>query len=161
METKYSKAIDQSVEELQSFQKSQSKVVVYQRLQMLRLLKECQAKTLTESSKLVGVSKRSGLRWWKQYKQQGLESLLVVAPTGQSRLSGQQQQELIAEAARGEFSTIAEIATWVAQSFGISYTEVGMWKLVRRLKIKKKTPRPSHVKKDEEAVARFKKTSLT
>lgn len=161
METKYSQSIDQSVEELQSLQKSQSKVVVYQRLQMLRLLKQCQAKTLTAASKLVGVSKRSGLRWWKQYKQEGLESLLVVAPTRQPRLSKEQQQELMAEAARGEFSTIAEILRWVEQSFGISYTEVGMWKLVRRLKIKKKTPRPSHVKKDEEAVERFKKTSLT
>ena len=161
METKYSQAIDQSVEELQSLQKSQPKVVVYQRLQMLRLLKECQAKTLTEAYKLVGVSKRSGLRWWKQYKQEGLESLLVVAPTRQPRLSVEQQQELIAEAAKGKFSTIAEIQRWVEQSFGISYTEVGMWKLVRRLKIKKKTPRPSHVKKDEQAVKRFKKTSLS
>lgn len=71
METKYSQAIAQRVEELQSLQKSQSKVVVYQRLQLLRLLKQCQAKTLTEASKLVGESKRSGLRWWKQYKQEG------------------------------------------------------------------------------------------
>jgi transposase len=161
METKYSQAITQRVEELQSLQKSQSKVVVYQRLQLLRLLKECQAKTLTEASTLVGVSKRSGLRWWKQYKQEGFESLLVVAPTRQPRLSKQQQQELLAEAARGEFSTIAEILHWVEQSFGISYTEVGMWKLVRRLKIKKKTPRPSHVKKDQWAIERFKKTSLS
>ena len=161
METKYSQAIAQSVEELQSLQKSQSKVVVYQRLQLLRLLKDCQAKTLTEASNLVGVSKRSGLRWWKQYKQEGFESLLEVAPTRQSRLSKEQQQELIAEAAKGEFSTIAEIAQWVEQSFGISYTEVGMWKLVKRLKIKKKTPRPSHVKKDEGAVERFKKVSLS
>ena len=161
METKYSQAIDQSVEELQSLQKSQMKVVVYQRLQILRLLKECQAKTLSEASKLVGVSKRSGLRWWKQYKQKGLESLLEVAPTRQPRLSSQQQQELTAEAAKGEFSTIAEILRWVEQSFGISYTEVGMWKLARRLKIKKKTPRPSHVKKDEGAVERFKKVSLS
>ena len=78
METKYSQAIAQSVEELHSLQKSQSKVVVYQRLQLLRLLKDCQAKTLTEASNLVGVSKRSGLRWWKQHKQEGFESLLVV-----------------------------------------------------------------------------------
>ena len=161
METKYSQAIDQSLEELQSLQKSQTKVVVYQRLQMLWLLKECQTKTLSEASKLVGVSKRSGLRWWKQYKQDGLESLLAVAPTRQVRLSKEQQQELLAEAAKGEFSTIAEIAAWVEQSFGISYTEVGMWKLARRLKIKKKTPRPSHVKKDEGAVERFKKVSLS
>lgn len=161
METKYSRGIAQGVEELQSLQKLQTNVVVYQRLQLLRLLKDCQAKTLTEASNLVGVSKRSGLRWWKQYKQEGLKSLLVVAAKRHPRLSKEQQQELIAEAAKSEFSTIAEIQRWVEQSFDISYTEVGMWKLSRRLKIKKKTPRPSHVKKDEGAVKLFKKVSLS
>ena len=160
METLYSQAIQQSEEELQSRQRSASKVVIYQRLQMLRLLKSCQVKTLSEAARVIGVNKRSTQKWWRQYKEQGLESLLVVAPTRQPRLSAQQQQELLAEAAKGEFSTIVEILRWVEQSFGISYTEVGMWKLVKRLKIKKKTPRPSHVKKDEGAVERFKKVSL-
>lgn len=161
METKYSYAIDQSVEELQSLEKSQKKVVIYQRLHLLRLLKECKAKTLVEASSLVGVCERSGQRWWKLYKQEGIEALLVVAPTREPRLSQEQRSTLVDEAAKGKFSTIAEIATWVEQSFGIEYTEVGMWKLVRRLKIKKKTPRPSHVKKDEGAVAHFKKNSLS
>ena len=161
METLYSQSIQQSEEEFQSRQRSATKVVVYQRLQMLRLLKNCQAKNLSEAARAIGVNKRSTQRWWKQYKEQGLESLLVVAPTRQPRLSAQQQQELLAQAAKGEFSTIAEILRWVEQSFGISYTEVGMWKLAGRLKIKKKTPRPSHVKKDEGEVERFKKVSLS
>ena len=62
---------------------------------------------------------------------------------------------------KGGFSTIHELVDWVAQSFGIHYTQVGMWKLVKRLKIKKKTARPSHVLKDEKAAERFKKTSLS
>lgn len=161
MERQYSQAIQQSEEELQSRQRSASKVVIYQRLQMLRLLKSCRAKTLSEAARAIGVNRRSTQKWWRQYKEQGLESLLEVAPTRQSRLSKEQQQELLAEAAKGKFSTIVEILRWVEQSFGISYTEVGMWKLVKRLKIKKKTPRPSHVKKDEGAVERFKKVSLS
>lgn len=161
MDTNYSQIISESSDELQVRQKASKKIVVYQRLQLLWLLKECQAKTLVEAAKLTGVSERSAQRWWKQYKQQGLESLLVIVTPRQIRLSAEQQQALISEAAKGEFSTIAEIVRWVEQSFGISYTEVGMWKLVRRLKIKKKTARPSHVKKDEAAVERFKKNSLS
>lgn len=74
-----------------------------------------------------------------------MQSLLEVEPTGQCRLNQQQQQALMEEAGKGDFSTINEIVDWVEQSFGIHYTQVGMWKLVRRLKIKKKTARPSHV----------------
>lgn len=83
MEAHYSQSIQQNEEELQSRQRSASKVVVYQRLQMLRLLKSCQSKNLSEAARAVGVNKRSTQRWWRQYQEQSLESLLVVAPTRQ------------------------------------------------------------------------------
>ena len=157
----YQELIKEGDEELRVEQKSSGKVVVYQRLQMLRILKSGKATTLVEAAPLVGVTERSLQNWWRLYKQQGLEMLLRVEPNRRPRLDAEQQQALVEEAGKGEFSTIAEIRRWVEQSFGISYTEVGMWKLVRKLKIKKKTPRPSHVKKNEEAVERFKKTSLS
>lgn len=157
----YSELIKESEEELLSKQRSTSKVIVFQRLQMLRLLKSSRANTLVAAAPLVGVTERSLQRWWKQYRQQGMQSLLEVEPTRQCRLNQQQQQALMEEAGKGDFSTINEIVDWVEQSFGIHYTQVGMWKLVRRLKIKKKTARPSHVLKDEKAAERFKKTSLS
>ena len=60
------------------------------------------------------------------------------------------------EAGKGDFSTIHEMVDWVEQSFGIHYTEVGIWKLAKRLKIKKETARPTHVLKDEQASERLK-----
>lgn len=157
----YPELIEESDKELFSKQRSTSKVIVFQRLQMLRLLKSSQAKTLVAAAPLVGATERSLQRWWKQYRQQGLQSLLEVAPTRQPKLSLAQQQALVEEAGKGAFSTINEIVDWVEQSFGIHYTQVGMWKLVKRLKIKKKTARPTHVLKDEQASERFKKTSLS
>lgn len=157
----YSDLIKESGEELLCKQRSSSKVIVFQRLQMLRLLKSSRANTLVAAAPLVGATERSLQRWWKQYRQQGLQSLLEVAPTRQSRLSQEQQQALMEQAGKGDFSTINEIVDWVEQSFGIHYTQVGMWKLVKRLKIKKKTARPSHVLKDKKAAERFKKTSLS
>lgn len=155
----YPELIEESDKELLSKQRSTSKVVVFQRLQMLRLLKSSRAKTLVAAAPLVGATERSLQRWWKQYRQQGLQSLLEVAPTRQPKLSLTQQQALVEEAGKGGFSTIHEIVDWVEQSFGIHYTQVGMWKLVKRLNIKKKTARPTHVLKDEQASERFKKTS--
>ena len=157
----YPELIEESDKELFSKQRSTTKVIVFKRLQMLRLLKSSRAKTLVAAAPLVGATERSLQRWWKQYRQQGLESLLEVEPTRQPKLSLAQQQALMEEAGKGAFSTINEIVDWVEQSFGIHYTQVGMWKLVKRLKIKKKTARPTHVLKDKKAAESFKKTSLS
>ena len=157
----YQELIKESNEDLGAVQKTSGKVVVFQRLQMLRILKTGKATTLVEAAPLVGFTERSLQNWWRLYREHGLEGLQRVEPNRRPRLNAQQQHALLEEAGKGEFSTIAEIVHWVKQSFGISYTEVGMWKLVRRLKIKKKTPRPSHVKKDEGAVKRFKKAFLS
>ncbi|GEO07498.1 hypothetical protein AAE02nite_51620 [Adhaeribacter aerolatus] len=126
---------------------------------MLRLFKRGQAKSLAAAAELVGVSSRSVQTWWQLYRQQGLLGLLALTPTRQISLSAEQQQALLAEAATGSFSTINDMARWVAQQFSIHYTEVGMWRIARRLGIKKKTARPRHVQRDEEKVAAFKKVS--
>ncbi len=145
---------------LQQQQRSSSKVLVFQRLQMLRLFKSGQAQSLAAAAQLVGVCSRSVQTWWKLYQQQGLSGLLSLTPTRQISLSREQQQALLAEAATGAFSTINDMARWVAQQFGIHYSEVGMWRIARRLGIKKKTARPRHVQRDAEKVAAFKKVSL-
>ena len=156
-------AYEQLVQEadlvLQQQQRRSSKLLVFQRLQMLRLFKSGQAKSLAAAAQLVGVSSRSVQTWWKLYRQQGLLGLLALTPTRQISLAREQQQALLEEAATGAFATINEMAAWVEQQFSIHYTEVGMWRIARRLGIKKKTARPRHVQRDEEKVAAFKKVS--
>jgi transposase len=155
----YEQLVQEDETTLQQQQRRSSKLFVYQRLQMLRLFKLGQAKSLAAAAQLLGVTCRSVQTWWKLYRQQGLSGLLAYTPTRQIRLSSEQQQALLAEAATGAFSTINEMARWVEQQFCISYTEVGMWRIARRLGIKKKTARPRHVKQDAEKVAAFKKVS--
>ena len=105
----YQELIKEKEEELVKAQKACRKVLVYQRLQMLRLLKNGSATTLVAAAPLVGVSERSLQNWWKLYKEEGLERLLKVEPNKKPLLSSQQQQALIAAAAKGEFSTIAAV----------------------------------------------------
>ena len=105
----YSELIKERKEELLSKQRSTSKVIVFQLLQMLRPLKSSRANTLVAAAPLVGVTERSLQRWWKQYRQQSIQSLLKVEPTRQCRLYQQQQQALMEEAGKGGFSTINEI----------------------------------------------------
>ncbi len=155
----YEQLVQEAEAELQQQQRRSSKLLVFQRLQMLRLFKSGQAKSLAAAAPLIGVSSRSVQTWWHLYRQQGLLGLLTLTPTRQISLSTEQQQALLAAAATGAFSTIKEMVRWVAQQFYISYSEVGMWRIARRLGIKKKTARPRHVQRDEEKAATFKKVS--
>lgn len=144
---------------LQRWQRKSHRLLLFQRLQMLRLFKSGQARSLAGAAHLIGVSARSVQTWWKHYLRQGLSGLMQLSPTRQISLSPAHQQALLDEAARGSFSTINEMAAWVQKQFSIPYTEAGMWRIARRLGIKKKTARPRHVKRDEERVAAFKKVS--
>jgi transposase len=155
----YEQIVQEAETDLQQQQRRSNKLLVFERLQMLRLFKSGQAKSLAAAAQLVGVSSRSVQTWWKLYRQQGLSGLLALTPTRQISLAREQQQALLEEAATGAFSTINEMAAWVEQQFSIHYTEVGMWRIARRLGIKKKTTRPRHVQRDEEKVAAFKKVS--
>ena len=155
----YEQIVQEAETDLQQQQRRSNKLLVFERLQMLRLFKSGQAKSLAAAAQLVGVSSRSVQTWWKLYRQQGLSGLLALTPTRQISLAREQQQALLEAAATGAFSTINEMAAWVEQQFSIHYTEVGMWRIARRLGIKKKTARPRHVQRDEEKVAAFKKVS--
>jgi transposase len=60
-----------------------------------------------------------------------------------ARLNAAQGQELIAAAASaGRFSSITDACRWVRERFGQEYTDCGMRSLVRRLRMRKKVPRP-------------------
>ena len=62
-----------------------------------------------------------------------------------------------AEVATGPFRTAAEIRAWVQERWGVSYTEGGMYALLRRLRCAPKVPRPIHEQADHLAQARWKK----
>lgn len=160
MRYQYDEQVKEDEASLIQQQRKSNKVLVFQRLQMLRLFKSGQARSQAEAAALVGVSTRSVQTWWRLYQQQGLSGLLEITPTRHINLDAEQQQSLIAEAAKGGFSTINDIRSWVEQQFGILYTETGMWRIARRLGIKKKTARPKHVLQDDKKVVSFKKASL-
>jgi transposase len=74
-----------------------------------------------------------------------------------SLLTAEQRAELADEVATGRFRTAAEIRRWVAERWGVRYTEGGMYALLTRLGCGPKVPRPVHAKADTAAQARWKK----
>ena len=86
-----------------------------------------------------------------------LESRHAGSQGAPSFLTPEQRGTLADEVATGRFRTAAEIRAWVAEQWGVHYTEGGMYALLSRLRCAPKVPRPVHEKTDHLAQAQWKK----
>ncbi len=117
-------------------------------------------RTTREVAEVLGVEERSVQRWMAWYRAGGLTAVTGRHAGSQgapSFLTVEQRAELGDEVATGRFRTAAEIRQWVQERWGVSYTESGMYALLRRLRCAPKVPRPIHEKTDQLAQARWKK----
>jgi transposase len=116
--------------------------------------------TTREASEVLGVDERTVQRWLAWYRAGGLaplEGRHAGSQGAPSYLTAVQQVEVAEEVATGRFRTAAEIRAWVQERWGVSYTEGGMYALLKRLRCAPKVPRPVHEKTDHLAQARWKK----
>jgi transposase len=113
------------------------------RLHALWLLR--QGHSLAETAKVLGVHYTSVQQWVAWYRQGGMAEVLSHRKMGQGQtpwLATAQQEQLRAQVAQGKFRTARGAVQWVKETFGIEYTLKGMYSLLKRLKGKKKVPRP-------------------
>ncbi len=104
-------------------------------------------RSLGDVAAVLGVHYRSVQRWVRWYRAGGLDGLAQHRQAGKGKpafLTAAQQQQLIEELATGRFHTAAQIRAWVAATFGVRYTEGGMYGLLTRLGCSPKVPRPLH-----------------
>jgi transposase len=133
-------------EVLRAAYRAEQRVDVRQRLQALWLLRSGERK-LDEVATVVGVHYRSVQYWVAWYREGGLAAVRShrIGGYGQtSRLTPEQQEQLAQEVETGRFHNATAIRAWVAETFGVSYTEGGMYSLLERLRCKPKVPRPLH-----------------
>jgi transposase len=153
----YVAAISEDADTLLSYERQATHHKERERLQLLRLLKSGQAMTIPQAATLVGISRSTAQRHWRQYQSAGLEAMCALwYKGGQSRLSAAALTQLEARCAEG-FTNLAAAVAWVHEMFAVSYTQAGLWALFQRLGYKRKTGRPQHYKQDPEAQAAFKK----
>src|SRR5207248_2238642 len=101
--------------------------------------------------------RRSGGAWYGAGGLAVVEGRHAGGRGAPSLLTPVQKEELAAGVATGRFRTAAEIRRWVAERWGVRYTEGGMYALLGRLRCAPKVPRPVHAKADHLAQARWKK----
>ena len=128
------------------------------RLQALWLVRT--GHTTRETAAVLGVDERTVQRWLAWYRGGGLAPIEARHAGSQGALSFltvEQRAELADEVATGRFRTAAAIRRWVAEQWGVSYTEGGMYALLQRLRCAPQVPRPVHEQTDHLAQARWKK----
>jgi len=103
-------------------------------------------RSVVETADLLGIPRRNIQRWLQWYRQEGIEAVRqrqrgggkgrtpYVTPAQRAKLEEKAQEE--------GFRTIGEAVHWVQAQWGVLYTYNGMRSLFRRLKFRKKTPRP-------------------
>jgi transposase len=150
----------ESVEELKTAYQWEKDVHRRTRLQALWQLRS--GKRLAEVQALVGVGYRTLQRWMQWYRAGGLAEVLRRTPGhggggGRSPLSAQQQQAVKRQADTGAFRTAQEASRWIEAQWGIHYRYAGIYRLVHRLDLRPKVPRPQSDKASPEAQAAWKK----
>ena len=108
----------------------------------------------------LGVGLRSVHRWLQWYREGGLAQVCgrrKGGPGKPSFLTRAQEQQVVAEAAKGVFATARAVRDWIEEQFGVVYTVGSMYTLLPRLGIGLKVPRPRHAKMDPQAQATWKK----
>ncbi len=138
---------DENTEEaLRTAYRAEQRVDVRQRLHALWLLRSGERR-LGEVATVLGVDYRSVQRWVAWYRDGGLEEVRSHHAGGHGqtpRLTVEQQEQLAQEVATGRFRNVVAIRAWVAATFGVAYTEGGMYSLLERLRCGPKVPRPLH-----------------
>lgn len=138
---------------------TEKEAVIKPRLHLLWLVRS--GKQVKEATEMVGCHSRTAQQWLAWYRQGGVNTVRVKkggnykgAP---SRLSAEQVQALISRANTDGFESGLAVRDYIAQTFDVTYTVGSIYSLLKRLKVKKKVPRPMNVKADRATQDAYKK----
>jgi transposase len=155
----YARVIKEPLRQLLEMERQQDKAYVRDQIRFLRLLKSRACFSQKQAGELIGLSHRSSQRLWKRYCQGGCKALLSYPYQGKPcRLSSEQRKELNSYLAQDQVQFLHETKTYVADRFGVTYSIAGLHRLLGRMRVKKKTGRPSNYRKDEKGAKVFKKS---
>lgn len=154
----YRKAIKETEEKLLCLERHQSKALLRDRMRFLRLLKSGACGSQAQAGRHIGLGLRGAEKLWKKYRTEGIEGLLRYPYQGtEGKLTDKQQQQLQEELCKDNTQGLQGACAYTEKKFGVSYTVPGMHYVFKRLKVKKKTARPTHYHKDERGEQQFKK----
>lgn len=159
--------VSQSISELRKIQRT-SGPLISKRLLMLIEIKRHEKTGISkrELSRITGINHNSIVKWRNLYKLSGIEPLLKHGRVGgfkKSVLTKEEHQKIAIKLndPKNGIRGYTELLEWVNNQFSKDIKYITLVKYAERhFGSKIKVARKSHIKKDDEAVATFKKTSL-
>jgi transposase len=159
----YVRHIAETAEQLQQLEDKESNPRLHKRVQLLRLLKSGCTPYLSQACRLVGLSEKHGRDLWRKYREQGWAGYvrLDYLRCKRGKLSAAQEAQVNRQAAREGFASQAEVQRYLLTQFGVSLAKSNVSKLLRRLEVTAKVPRPRNRRTSEEAQKAYKKTIVS
>lgn len=159
--------VQESIKDLKSLQRQYGELIG-KRLRVLIEIKRHEKMGISkrELSAITGVNHNSIVKWRQMYNEGGLASLLVHNRQGGYKKSviPQQAHDKIEQKLKDPENGISgyvELVEWVKEELSLDIKYITLLKYTQRhFGAKIKVARKSHVKKNEEAVSAFKKTSV-
>lgn len=156
--------ISESIEELKILQKKQSSIKAEKRVLCLILLKTNKFATHQLLADHLGVCRQQLVAWLTQYRKSGIDGFLLK--TTRNRISKTITPELhqgLSEKVKDSKNPLLgykDAQRWVLENFNtdLRYNSLRNY-LIKHFKTKLKSPRKSHIKKDEHATVNFLKTA--
>jgi transposase len=154
----YEALIQESTEALETHEKRLRRIAVSYRVRMLRLLKSGESRSMARVAEQLGYSMRQYQRWFRSYRQGGLEALLKFEQPRRGERMTQAAREALERAMKtGKAATLEQTRQLLAEQRVPYQSVAGVSSLLIRHKVKLKTGRPRHQQTDEVAQAAFKK----
>ena len=160
MRLNYPELIQEAAEDLARLERCHRSGPLEARLKMLRLLKTGAYTSRLQLAPMLGYSRKQLQRWWRAYREGGLDALLERGTPGGSteRITAEAWAALEAEMKAGRIARLKEAQQFLRERFSIRYTVGGLSALLRRRKTKLKTGRRRNTKASAAEQEAFKKT---
>jgi len=154
--------IEESLETMEKELMTNGSFKVRQRIQSLILLKKDKFKRQADLAEFIGVGHSTLKTWIKQYKEYGFDSLTTIQSGGNYKgIIGEHLHKALEAKlndSKDPFLGYWHAVDWVKEHHGqaINYQTLRAY-MIRHFQTKKKHPRKSHHKKDEQALVVSKK----
>lgn len=157
----YGVLIKETLEELRALQRRQSRSLAKRRLRFLIVLKSGACTSQAAAGRHIGIKERASEKLWKRYRSQGIAGLLEKPHSGQPpKLDEAAKEALQTQLDSHCIQTLKQACAFVLRQNGIAISQAAMHYYFQAMGIKKKTGRPTSVRKDVAGEEVFKKKSF-
>lgn len=156
----YVSQIKETADELKRLENKEQNPRLRKRVQLLRILKSGLTPYLTRACEMVGYTDKHGREIWQKYLAEGLQAVsrLNYSRKKRGKLTYQQEAQVNEQAAKVGFASQAEVQTYLFEQFGVCLAISNVGKLLRRLEVSAKVPRPLNRRTSDEQQREYKKT---